>query len=355
MKILVAMSGGVDSSVTAALLHEQGHEVIGATMSLWENPQTGTAAEKNAKRCCGVEEVYGAKAVCDVIGVEHYTFDMREDFRKKVVDDFLAEYKAGRTPNPCVRCNQFLKFDVLLAKAELLGCEAIATGHYSVIHSDQGKAYLQKAADDKKDQSYFLYPILAKDLPKILFPLGEITKTQVRELAAKYKLPTAQKPESQDICFIPKSHVTFLEKHGTFSKESGDIVLPTGEVIGQHQGLHRYTIGQRKGIGIGYAKPLYVKEIDLSNNRLVVGDDSELFSTDFSVPDVNVLAPDLWDEGREYLVKVRYRSEPKVGVVRMENGLTRVSLREEERGITSGQSAVFYLGKTVVAGGIIHV
>lgn len=344
------MSGGVDSSVTAALLHEQGHEVIGATMSLWES-----SGQKNAKRCCGVEEVYGAKAVCDVIGVEHYTFDMHEDFRKKVVDNFLSEYAAGRTPNPCVRCNQFLKFDVLLAKSKLLGCEAIATGHYSVIHRDAGKAYLQKAVDDKKDQSYFLYPILAEDLPKILFPLGELTKPEVRALAEKYKLPTAQKPESQDICFIPKSHVDFLEKHGEFSKEEGDIVLPSGEVIGKHQGLHRYTIGQRKGIGIGYERPLYVKEIDLQKNRLVVGDDSELFSSDFTVPEINVLAPDLWDSGREYLVKVRYRSEPKVGEVRLENGAVRVALREKERGITSGQSAVFYLGKTVVAGGVIQV
>ncbi len=350
MKILAAMSGGVDSSVTAALLHEQGHEVIGVTMSLWDNP-----AEKHAKRCCGVEEVYGAKAVCDVIGIPHYSFDMKAEFKTYVVDNFVSEYAAGRTPNPCVKCNQFMKFDVLMAKAELLGCEAVATGHYAKIEKDQGHFYLQKAADDKKDQSYFLYPIKANALSKILFPLEGMTKPEVRAVAEKYNLPTAQKPESQDICFIPKSHVSFLEKQGGLLTQEGDIVHTSGKVIGKHLGLHRYTIGQRKGIGIGYASALYVKELDLANNRLIVGDEEDLMSSIFSVPEINVLAPDLWENGREYLVKVRYRADAKPGVLKLEGGKTMIHLLEPERGITSGQSAVFYLGKTVIAGGEIRL
>ena len=354
------MSGGVDSSVTAAVLKSQGHEVVGGTMSLYEHP----GAEEHAKRCCGITEVYQAKRVCDVIGISHYTFNMKKEFKTHVVNNLIEEYRKGRTPNPCVRCNEFMKFDFLMKKARQVGCDQVATGHYARIEqADNGRYYLKKGLDEKKDQSYFLYPIKNEDLPHIIFPLHTTTKEEVRALALEYKLPTAKKAESQDICFIPNSHVEFMENIGGVEKKPGPMVLhgdSSGDgkdrVVGEHQGLHRYTVGQRRGIGVALNHPVYVKEVKVESNTLVISDEKELYESTFTVENMNILAPDLWNKDNTFTVKVRYRSQGVPGKFAgdQEDGTTRITLLEPERGITPGQSAVFYLDDIVVAGGEIR-
>jgi tRNA-specific 2-thiouridylase len=348
MNILVAMSGGVDSSVAAMLLADEGHRVIGATMSLWESPGKGS------RPCCGAEEAWGAKAVCDLLGVPHYTFDLRAEFKKTVVDPFVAAYARGVTPNPCVECNRHLKFDLLAAKARLLGCTHVATGHYARLVGEGGRHYLRTAADPAKDQSYFLWPMPPAELGRTLFPLASLEKIEVRELALARGLPTAKKTESQDVCFIPGETFAFLEANG-IAQTPGEILLEDGSVIGRHDGIHRYTLGQRRGLGIGWSAPLYVKALDPARNRVIVAEEQALWSRRFTVPRLNLLAPDLWVDGGEYLVKVRYRSTGKPGRIALRGEAAAVELGEAERGITPGQSAVFYRGDTVVAGGEISL
>ncbi|MBN8218545.1 MAG: tRNA 2-thiouridine(34) synthase MnmA [Spirochaetes bacterium] len=340
------MSGGVDSSVAAMLLADAGHRVIGATMSLWEAPGKGN------RPCCGAEEAWGAKAVCDLLGVPHYTFDLRAEFQRSVVEPFIAAYAAGTTPNPCVECNRHMKFSMLSAKARLLGCTHVATGHYARLEAEGGRHRLRTATDPAKDQSYFLWPIPPEELGLTLFPLAALEKVEVRSLALARGLPTAKKTESQDVCFIPGETSAFLESHGV-RQAPGEILLEDGSVIGKHEGIHRYTLGQRRGLGIGWATPLYVKALDPGRNRVIVGEEKSLWSRRFSVPRLNLLAPDLWEDSATYLVKVRYRSTGKAGKIRFQGAGVSVELDEEERGITPGQSAVFYRGDTVVAGGEI--
>lgn len=347
-RILVAMSGGVDSSVAAGLLVEAGHEVVGATMSLWENP-----GDPHAKTCCGTEETYGAKAVCDLLGVPHYTFDLRAAFREKVVDNFVSQYAAGLTPNPCVRCNLFLKFDLLLAKARLLGMSHVATGHYARLSSDATGFYrLGPAADDHKDQTYFLYPLPPEDLGRILFPLADMTKAEVRAWALSRNLPTAKKAESQDVCFIPGKAQDFLETQG-LADAKGPILHEDGSLLGEHRGIHHFTLGQRKGLGVGYKEPLYVLGLDANTQTVKVGSEASLWGKSFTVPTPHVLAPDLWKTGGNYQIKVRYRTDAKEGRLVSLDGGALVELTEPERGITPGQSAVFYQNGVVVAGGEI--
>ena len=264
------MSGGVDSSVSAILLQKQGYEVIGCTMKLWE---PGDGEEEST--CCGSQAVYDAKRVCDQLEIPHYTINCKQEFKNKVVDNFIQEYKEARTPNPCIECNRYLKFGTFYQKAKELECDYIATGHYASIEfSDKYQQYvLKKSKEEKKDQTYFLYTIPKEKLAHIIFPLqNHVNKEDTRKIAEENNLAIAQKKDSQEICFIPNdNYQDFLKKYGKYKKEKGNIVLRNRKVLGQHQGLINYTIGQRKGIGISYQEPLYVLKLDKERNEVVVG------------------------------------------------------------------------------------
>jgi len=345
-KAMVEMSGGVDSSVTAAILLEQGFDVCGVTFCT----VPGTVGGKSAR---------DAKLVADHLGIPQKTIDLSGLFERYVVDYFIREYKSGRTPNPCAACNRHIKFGPpLLEAADELGCEYIATGHYAV--SEAGE--LRRGADPQKDQSYFLYPILAAPMERILFPLGAMTKAETRALARKLNLPTADKGESQDICFVPGTdYAAFLRSRGADAVAApGDIVDIDGNVIGRHGGIHNYTVGQRKGLG-ALGKPMYVKQIIPNENKVVVAEDSQIISNEAVIEDAVTAKTREVGIGGRYAARIRYRS-PAVGAEVVEisktdgaDGLTiKIKFDEPVRAVSPGQAAVLYDGDTVVAGGVIR-
>lgn len=344
------MSGGVDSSVSAVLLQQQGYEVIGCTMKLWEPGDDGEEST-----CCGSQAVYDAKRVCNQLEIPHYTINCKNEFKEKVVDDFICEYKEARTPNPCVECNRYLKFGSFYQKAKELECEYIATGHYAGIEfSNKYQQYvLKKSKEEKKDQTYFLYAIPKKELECILFPLQNHTnKEEIRKIAEENCLTVAQKKDSQEICFIPDNdYQGFLRRYGKNKKQIGNIVLKKGDVLGQHQGLINYTIGQRKGIGISYQEPLYVLALDKNRNEVVVGPEKELYSKELYAKQINWLA---WDELKEPIrckAKIRYRAKEADCTVHPNGDTIKVVFEKEQRAITPGQSVVFYDIDGIVLGG----
>ncbi len=341
------MSGGVDSSVTAALLKEQGYEVIGVTMKLLDSEEF---CSTDSRSCCGYDAAKDAKMVADSLCIPHYTINAVEAFNATVIEDFINEYTMGRTPNPCVRCNYFLKFDFLMKKARELGCEYLATGHYAKM--DEG--ILRRGNDQLKDQSYFLYPVFAAQTDKILFPLGNMNKPEVRALAQRYNLPTAQKRESQDICFIPDGdYAQFLKKTAGLSFQPGKIVAVSGDVIGSHQGIQFYTVGQRKGLG-ALGQRMYVKQIDVEKNLVVAATDQELFSDAIDVTDFLCARNRSVVSGDHFLVQVRYRSKPVGAVVEtLCSEKFRIRFDTPVRAVAPGQSAVLYDGDMVVGGGLI--
>jgi tRNA-specific 2-thiouridylase len=344
-KILVAMSGGVDSSVAAALLKQQGHDVVGVTMKLLDKSASDGASGRS---CCGYDSSHDAKLVADAIGIPHYIVNAADVFRDTVIKDFVAEYKNGRTPNPCVRCNQFVKFDYLMRKADELGCEMLATGHYAKREGSR----LYKGADEKKDQAYFLYVIYGASIERILFPLGNKTKDEIRRIAAGLDLVTAQKPESQDICFVENgSYSSVLEAESAFRE--GPIVDVSGKTLGRHAGIHRYTVGQRKGLG-ALGQKMFVKEIRPLDNTVVVGTEHDLWASEINVIDTIVAGGYVIDSSAEYEVQVRYRSKPSKARVLHSGNTFSISLSEPIRAIAPGQSAVVYLGDMVVGGGVIQ-
>lgn len=349
-KVLLGMSGGVDSSVSAALLKQQGYEVIGCTMKLWE---PGDDEEESA--CCGNQAVYDAKRVCDQLGIPHYTINCKNEFKKKVVDNFIHEYKEARTPNPCVECNRYLKFGAFYQKAKELDCDYIATGHYASIQfSDQYQQYvLKKSKEEKKDQTYFLYAIPKDVLECIIFPLQNHTnKEDTRKIAEENNLTVAQKKDSQEICFIPNNNYqSFLKKYGKNEKQKGNIILKDGKVLGQHQGLINYTIGQRKGIGISYQEPLYVVALNKDKKEVVVGTEKELYTKELYAKDVNWLIGDELKEPIKCKAKVRYRAKEADCTVYLKGDTIKVVFQEAQRAITPGQSVVFYDEDGVVLGG----
>ncbi len=355
MTILVAMSGGVDSSLAAALLVEQGHRVIGATMKTFCYSEND--GPKNT--CCGLEGIMDARAVCDRLGIPHYVFDMEEAFTRDVIDDFVAEYVAGRTPNPCVNCNSNTKIPDLLRKGRMLGADAIATGHYARTRvRDDGAHEVLRGVDRAKDQSYFLWGVPRDVARHLLFPVGELTKQEVRERARELGLTTADKPESQEICFVPTNDYTdFLAQrlgpdHPALSP--GRMVTPAGAVVGEHGGYARYTVGQRKGLGGGFGRPLYVLGVRPKTNEVVVGDASQLERTDVELGGLNWLAePPAVGERVE--VQVRHRAPAVPAVVEAADGDTvRLRLETPQRAITPGQSGVVYRGEVLVGGGRIR-
>jgi len=344
-KVMVAMSGGVDSSVAAMLLKDEGYDVSGVTMCL------GIAAEEDGARCCGANAVDDAKRVCDRLKISHYVFDYAGELEDKVIAKFISEYKQGRTPNPCVECNRYLKFGSLLEKAKVLGFDFLATGHYAAIERNEEGYFLSRAKDRKKDQTYFLYAMPYAGLENILFPLAALTKDEVRDLAKKASLPVAEKQESQDICFVTqKNYQEFLLERGQEFKP-GPIVDRQGKIMGRHRGIIFHTIGQRGGLGISHKTPLYVVSIDPDENRIVVGEKKDLKAKGLFAGDVNVLA-ESWP--RQVYAKIRYRKKEAPCEVIHEGSRLRVIFAEEQEAITPGQSVVFYENDRVLGGGVIE-
>jgi len=363
------MSGGVDSSATAALLLEQGYEVIGVTLKLWPQDCVNRAEDK----CCGPQAVTDARAVCHTLGIPYYLIDEAAEFQKHVIQYFADEYKAGRTPNPCVMCNQNLKFGRLIDRANQLGADFIATGHFARIErpltpalspgggegvrrTSEGARYLLKRGRDlKKDQSYFLFSLRQDQLARALFPLGEKTKSDTRAVARHCRLKTADKKESMEICFVPDNEYgKFLQQARLAQKHRGEIVDLHGHVLGHHDGIEFFTIGQRRGLGISTPKPVYVVELDAENNRVVVSDESALDRDEFTATNCNWIPFDQLTGSIEVTVKIRYNHPGTPATVTPTgNGSVKVKLHTAQRAITPGQAAVFYQDDLVLGGGWI--
>ncbi|MFH1361382.1 MAG: tRNA 2-thiouridine(34) synthase MnmA [bacterium] len=362
-KVLVAMSGGVDSSVAAALLKEQGHECLGVTMQVW-------SYKKSFGGCCSLEEVNDAKKVADKLEIPHYVLNFRDVFQKMVVDNFIEEYKNGRTPNPCIRCNQFIKFDHLLKKADELGCEKIATGHYAKIklkiknEKCQMKEFiLLKGKDKKKDQAYVLYMLNQEALSRTLFPLGEMTKEKVRQTAKELGLPVHDKEDSQEICFVEDDDYTnFIKQNCPEAVKPGKIVDLSGKVVGRHEGVAFFTLGQRKGIGSHLSQPKYVVKLDVENNAVVIGDQEDLLAKELIAKDLTFVSGQVPTKPLKIKAKIRYNSKEALAMLEIlgkeeakEQEEAKVLFAEPQRAITSGQSIVFYQGEEVIGGGIISL
>jgi tRNA-specific 2-thiouridylase len=347
MRVVVAMSGGVDSSVTAGLLHEQGHEVIGVHMRLHDRAPVGAAPGTPSKTCCGVDDALDARRVADTLGFPFYVMDLREAFERAVIDGFVSEYKTGRTPIPCVACNGVLKFKVLLARAVALGADQLATGHYARIDDRR----LRAAADPGKDQSYFLWPIPADALDRTVFPLGGMSKAEVRAHAARLGLSTADKPESQEICFVPDGdHAAFVQRELGDVDGSGEIVDAAGQVLGRHDAYWKFTIGQRRGLGIALGTPAYVTAIDPLTRRVTVGFDRDLVHHGLVVGGMRWFERP--DPGRTVHVRIRHRGGLVPCTVDAGDPAT-VRFLSPARAVTPGQSAVFYADDVVLGGGTI--
>ncbi|HEX9022683.1 MAG TPA: tRNA 2-thiouridine(34) synthase MnmA [Geobacteraceae bacterium] len=355
-RVVVAMSGGVDSSVTAALLKERGYDVIGVSMQVWDYSKFSHADGEKFGSCCSLDDIHDARRVAEQIGIPFYVVNFEEEFQRHVIDDFVAEYFRGRTPNPCVRCNQWVKFSLLLKKARDLAADFLATGHYARIVEDQkGHFHLLKGVDEGKDQSYFLFTLTQEQLAATLFPLGGMSKQEVRRLAAGYGLRVAEKGESQEICFVPDNdYVRFLDEARPGAASPGDIVDSRGNVMGRHNGTYRYTVGQRKGLGVAHSHPLYVLGVDVAANTVIVGEKDELLSHGLLAADVNWIAP-APVSASEATCKIRYRHRPvSCRILPLEGNRVEVRFPRPERAVTPGQAVVFYDGEEVLGGGWIE-
>ncbi len=350
-RIVVAMSGGVDSAIAAALLKAEGHDVIGVTMHIWESDASGT--------CCGLPAIEDARKVAWKLGIPHYVLNLRDVFFCEVVSYFFEEYKQGRTPNPCVRCNRTIKFGALLEKARELGADFIASGHHARIEPDRqsGRYLLKKGTDRHKDQSYFLYALQQEQLAHTLMPIGNLTKDRVREMARELDLPVAMKPQSQEICFIPdESYADFIRAHAPDAAKPGPILDVQGNLLGQHRGIIYHTIGQRKGLGIAAEKPLYVTAIDPRRNAIIVGTKAETYSRELVASELNWIAIARPAQPLTVKAKVRYRHpETEATVTPLNDRRARVVFSQPQMAITPGQAVVFYHGDSVLGGGTIEM
>ena len=352
-RVVLGMSGGVDSSAAASLLIEQGYDVVGITLKLWPQDCLSRAEDK----CCGPQAVTDARSVAHRLNIPHYLIDEAKEFQEQVISYFAAEYRAGRTPNPCVMCNEKLKFGNLLTRARRLGAELIATGHYARVDRDavSGRFLLRQGRDLKKDQSYFLFSLRQDQLAHVLFPLGHLTKSETRDVAREASLKTAEKEESMEICFVPdKDYGRFLQQAHLVEKHKGDIVDIHGRKLGEHDGIEFYTIGQRKGLGLSTPTPVYVIELDPVRNQVVVGEDTLLDRSDFIVERCNWIPWETPPASVEARVKIRYNhSGAQATIEPRADGTARVVLHTPQRAITPGQACVFYQEDLVVGGGWI--
>ena len=358
------MSGGVDSSTVAAMLRAQGRQVVGLTMQLWNQRrlagQEGMPDQVQG-RCCSLDDVYDARRVAEHLGIPYYVVNQERRFEDDVVRPFVQEYLSGRTPIPCSLCNNHLKFDQLLVTARQIGAERLATGHYARVEFDEacGRWLLKRPADLAKDQTYFLFGLTQEQLSRTLFPLGELTKPQVREMARRHGLELAEKPDSQEICFVPggdykKFIDAYLAEQGeSLPDTSGELVTSDGAVLGEHGGIHNFTVGQRKGLGVAAGSPLYVIQINGAKREVVVGSGEELYTRAMRVRDVNWISCAALHEPMRVAIKIRHRHQPAEAIIEASGGEVVATFDEPQRAITPGQAAVFYDGDTVVGGGWI--
>ncbi len=354
-KVLLGMSGGVDSSVSAILLQNQGYEVIGATMKLWEDEKYDDCQGG----CCNLSSTLDAKRVCNKLGIPHYVLNFKEEFKEKVIKDFTEKYLDAKTPNPCIECNKYMKFELMYEKAKELGIDYIATGHYAKTEYDEkyNRYVLKKSKSLKKDQSYVLYNVPKEIIANVIFPLGDFeTKDEIRKIAADYGLNVATKPDSQEICFIPDNdYVRFLKENINIKLKSGSIVDTNGKRLKSHDGLINYTIGQRRGLGISSKDPLYVIKLNKEKNEVIVGSEKELYTKEVFANEINLILIDSITEPIKVKAKIRYgATESNATIYKTDNeDVLRVEFEESQRAITPGQAIVFYIDDYVLGGGKI--
>jgi tRNA-specific 2-thiouridylase len=352
-RMMIAMSGGVDSSVAALLMSEKGYQCSGATMKLYEDESSSCSI--NTKSCCALSDIEDARSVCATLGIDYHVFNFKDKFQEQVIERFVDSYENGLTPNPCIDCNRYLKFEHLYKKARILGFDKVVTGHYAIIEEIDGTFYLKKGIDPTKDQSYFLYDLNQEQLAHISFPLGSLNKSEVREIAEKHNFINAKKNDSQDICFVSnKKYSQFIEEYRNKMYPKGNFVDMDGNILGQHKGIINYTIGQRRGLGVSYSEPLYVHKVDAKKNEIVLCKKSELIKKEFDVKNVTYTYLETPPSEMKITVKTRYRQvEQNATLFSTSKDTVHIVLEEGQDAIAPGQAAVFYDGDIVVGGGQI--